>query len=524
MPNPDSAEQRLRDLASVFGGWLWETDDEFRFTWLSDDVFKYLGLRPQWHYGKTRAEVASANLDSEEWAVHMATIEAHGRFDKFTFSAMLPQGKRWIRVSGIPRFDRSRKFLGHHGIAEDITETLNLADQSRELERRFSEVLSVIEDGYSLWSKDGHLIACNRVWRYQHHGHIADILEPGVSYETLIRTSVSRGQVVETNVGTDNFVQRRVRDFGRTGDIVEVTRPSGQVVEVLGFQAKHGDVIRITRDITSRKVREREQLALENQLHDAQRMESIGKLAGGIAHDFNNTLQVMLGFADLATAHLEPDAKPELRSYLQRISDSGEQAGRVVAQLLAFSRGGTIPNKRHVLGTMVETVAALLKATLPSSIDVVVDIRAPDAEVIADETQLQQVLMNLAINSRDATNHRGVIRIVVDAPQDSILTCSSCAQTSSGRTVGLSIEDSGPGIDPAQSAQVFEPFFTTKPHGQGSGMGLSVVHGLVHAIGGHILLDKSPLGGARFTMRLPAVSPLPAGPSLPETASDHPPK
>ncbi|MEM7408371.1 MAG: ATP-binding protein [Pseudomonadota bacterium] len=239
-------------------------------------------------------------------------------------------------------------------------------------------------------------------------------------------------------------------------------------------------------------------------LRQSQKMEAIGQLTGGIAHDFNNVLASIIGFAQLAefrNRQLKDDA---LERYVSEISRAGERASAMVRQLLAFSR--TEPGSPEIidLAHNVREELDMLAPTLPSSIRIAV--HAPElTSMRADRTQMGQVLMNLCINARDAMQGRGELHISVESVQLDGHTCTSCGMTYSGEYVQLRVRDTGGGIDPSVLARMFDPFFTTKGPAEGTGMGLSVVHGIVHDHDGHISVQSELGVGTQFSINLPVV-------------------
>jgi PAS domain S-box-containing protein len=261
--------------------------------------------------------------------------------------------------------------------------------------------------------------------------------------------------------------------------------------------------ILLARDITERKEAESERRALEQQLRDLQRIESIGTLAGGIAHDFNNILAAILGNTALAREDLPPAHAAQ--ASLEQINRAGLRARSLVQQILAFSRRQPTEMGVQPLRPLVEETLALLRATLPAGVRLDTELADEPLVVQGDATQLQQVLMNLCTNAWQAMPE-GRGRIVVGlaaaaAPEvgrrlpPGVCDGSAC--------VHLWVRDDGSGMDAATRERIFDPFFTTKPVGQGTGLGLPVVHGIVQAHGGAIVVDSAPGAGSTFHVYLP---------------------
>jgi signal transduction histidine kinase len=242
----------------------------------------------------------------------------------------------------------------------------------------------------------------------------------------------------------------------------------------------------VDRDRAARRTAE---LALEEtseQLRQSQKMEAIGRLAGGVAHDFNNLLLAINGYADfLATAVTDP----EHRQYAQEIQKAGERAAALTHQLLAFSRRQVLQMRLLDLNDSVREIEAMLRRLIGVGVRIDLDLDPRLRSVDADPSQIAQVLLNLAVNARDSMAGRGALTI---------------ATRNDGDEVVLEVTDDGAGMDEATRARAFEPFFTTKPTGQGTGLGLSTVYGIVTQSGGSIDVRSAPGEGATFSIRLPA--------------------
>lgn len=239
-------------------------------------------------------------------------------------------------------------------------------------------------------------------------------------------------------------------------------------------------------------VKERERLADERErLHaqflQSQKMESLGRLAGGVAHDFNNLLTVIMGNIHLAQVVSKADV--ELAGLLNEASTAVKRAAEVTGHLLAFSRSKVLTFADVSVQKVVQESLKMIQRLLGEDIKLEVDLCCPDSVVAGDSTQLQQVLLNLAVNARDAMPKGGLLRIELYQDKNSIV---------------MRISDSGTGIPPDIQQRIFEPFFTSKPVGKGTGLGLSTVHGIVSMHNGTVEVDSRPGEGATFTVRLPA--------------------
>jgi CheY-like chemotaxis protein len=234
-------------------------------------------------------------------------------------------------------------------------------------------------------------------------------------------------------------------------------------------------------------------------------MEAIGQLTGGIAHDFNNILASILGYVGLAAERPAAAADARLADYLQQAQQGCRRARDLIQQMLAFGRNRQGEPRLLALAPLVEDSLRLLRATLPASTALASAVEDEALAARVDPVQLQQVLLNLGINARDAGGSGGRIAIALGRRDANGRQCASCGRRLAGSFVELAVGDSGPGVDAPLRARIFEPFFTTKGPGQGSGMGPAMVHRIVHDQGGHVLLEADgALGGARFAVLLPS--------------------
>lgn len=248
------------------------------------------------------------------------------------------------------------------------------------------------------------------------------------------------------------------------------------------------------RDISARKRQQQEHQRMEEMLRQSQKMESIGRLAGGVAHDFNNHLTVINGFSELVLEQIGHDSP--LHQPVSEIRKSGERAAAITRQLLAFSRKQILAPQSLDLNALIRDLSNMLRRLLGEDIAFRTHLEPGLGAIVADSSQMSQILMNLCVNARDAMPHGGSLTITTAA-----------GLTSGGKpTVNLAISDSGSGIDEATLPRIFEPFFTTKDPGVGTGLGLATVHGVVEQSGGAIRVESAVGVGTTFHLTFPAVA------------------
>jgi signal transduction histidine kinase/ActR/RegA family two-component response regulator len=301
---------------------------------------------------------------------------------------------------------------------------------------------------------------------------------------------------LENNLVADTFTADRLEVLRLLAAQIAISIENARLYANLEAQT---DQIKAANLDLQHEVAERKRL--ETQLVQARKMEAIGRLAGGVAHDFNNLLTVILGYTGLLLNEL--DQAGPLRQEVQAIEAAGERAASLTRQLLAFSRQQVMQPELLDLNSVVVRLSALLCRLIGEDIELITVLGSDLGLIRADPTQIEQVLLNLALNARDAMPEGGKLSIETavvdldasDMPQDIV--------TGAGRYVLLAIEDTGHGMDTETQSRIFEPFFTSKEIGKGTGLGLAMVHGIVYQSGGHIEVDSALGRGSRFNVYLP---------------------
>ncbi|MBI5084820.1 MAG: response regulator, partial [Acidobacteria bacterium] len=316
------------------------------------------------------------------------------------------------------------------------------------------------------------------------------------------------------------FREGFVRDYP-----LELRHRAGGVRSVLynasTYRDEDGQVVGVfaaARDITQRKKAEEERNNLQLQLAQAQKMETIGRLAGGIAHDFNNLLTVINGYAAVALGGTQQDTS-QARN-LTEIMNAGKRAAELVRQLLAFSRRQVLQPEVLNLNATVSGMESMLRRLVGENIEIVVRPDPAIAPVLADRHQIEQVIMNLAVNARDAMPHGGTLTLE-SGERHLEGICSTCReQIQPGAYVELTVRDTGTGMGQDTLEHLFEPFFTTKGVGKGTGLGLSTVQGIVNQSGGHLCVESEVGVGSAFRVCLPVARQTGLQPAAPEVSGD----
>ncbi|MCG3209516.1 MAG: Sensor histidine kinase RcsC [Anaerolineae bacterium] len=346
--------------------------------------------------------------------------------------------------------------------------------------------------------------------------------------EDLTFMAVNNAAVARYGYSREEFLAMTIKDICPAEDVsnlladVDRERPvlqhsgewrhrlkDGQIIDVeidshlIEFDGQPAALV-LAQDITDRKQLEEENVKLTTQFYQAQKMEAIGQLAGGIAHDFNNLLVPIMGYAEMGQMTLSPD--DPLQANFNHISQAADRAANLTRQILAFSRQQILEMKVLDLNQVVTDFQEMLGRLLPESINLHIHLNPRLRLITADQGQLEQVLMNLAINARDAMPGGGVLTIETDlAPLDQAYA-SLHSGAKPGLYVLLAISDTGHGMDAATQQRIFEPFFTTKGRGHGTGLGLATVFGIIKQHQGNIWVYSEPGQGTTFKIYLPVVS------------------
>jgi PAS domain S-box-containing protein len=375
----------------------------------------------------------------------------------------------------------------------DVTEERQMQRQVEMLKHS----IDVHNDGIYWMNADNEIIYVNeagcRMLGYEATeliGQTIDVINPGATHVRMEST----------------WEKLRNEGFFATESVHRRRDGSTFPVEIRSTYVRFGGQeynVGFARDISQRKRREQERAQLTEQLTQAQKMEAIGRLAGGVAHNFNNILTALVGYCELLLAKLPADS--DSRFEAEQIKRAAEHATTVTRELLLFSRREAGQLAKLDLNEVVVQTRLLLRELIRSDIEIVTALAPVVAPVMADRSQIEQVIVNLVLNASDAISSGGVIGLeTANLDLDERLV-ERGAVLEPGRYVTLTVKDDGAGMDEDTLARIFEPFFSTKSPDKGSGLGLSTVYGIVEESRGKILVDSKPGAGTKFTICLPAL-------------------
>jgi two-component system cell cycle sensor histidine kinase/response regulator CckA len=430
--------------------------------------------------------IVVSGMIGEDRAVEMMRAGAHDYVLKDRIARLVPAVQREIREC------QSR---GERRRAEE---------QLRDRDEWLALAVSVTQLGmFDFYPQSGKLI-----WSEGGKRHFGLPADAEVTYETFLR-----GLHPDDRKRVDDLIQKAFdpasggayatdyRTIGLTDKVERWLAARGRVFFDTAFRPMR--FVEVTMDITERK-------QLEEQFRQSQKLEGVGRLAGGVAHDFNNLLTVITGFSHITLAGLAPYDK--LRGGVEEVLKAAVRATSLTEQLLAFSRRQPSRTEIVVLNELVENVEKMLGRLIGADVNVALVLDPAAGTIRADAMQIEQAIMNLILNARDAMPNGG--KLTIETAHDSVdeRFAASHPDLSPGEYLALTVRDTGTGISDEVKTHIFEPFFTTKPQGKGTGLGLSTVYGIVKQCGGSITVWSEVGRGAEFRILLPAVE-VPAVPA-----------
>jgi PAS domain S-box-containing protein len=497
------SEARFKRIANSAPVLMWVTRKDRTRDFVNDGYMDYLGTEDRefarsydWRDGIHPDDLERITAESVAGEASGKTFTLEGRFRRGDGSY------RWLRSTSSPRFGPDGELVGFIGVASDITVAKEaeielrrqVDERTRELaesDARFRALFDAVLEVLCLLTPDGTIVEMNSKeapWRSANANEAigkkiwdAPTLQAYPQHKPLIKDAVkkaAKGELFTTQAAME-----------RTGAptawldvaVQPINGPDGKVKYLL-FEA---------RDITELR-------AAQEQLRQSQKMEALGQLTGGIAHDFNNLLTVVVGGLDVVTRRVEDE---KLKRYAVNALTAAERGARLTGQLLAFSRVQRLEVRPVEVGPLIQNMRPLLRNVLGPGIAKEYDLDEIDLPVMADPTQLEVAILNLAINARDAMPEGGLLKLATHA-----VRIAGDSELADGHYVVLTISDTGTGMDEEVASRAFEPFFTTKEIGKGTGLGLSMVYGMARQSGGTARIESTPGEGTAIKLFFKAAS------------------
>jgi PAS domain S-box-containing protein len=485
------SEEKYKDLANSLPQIIFEVDKDGNLTFANHNAFELFGYRQDDFDTRLNALEMLIPQDRESAFENMHKVLRGAVLRGVEYTALRKDGSTFPVIIHSNPIIRENKPVGLRGIMIDLSEQKHSEESLRESEFRFRSLFDLSPQAIALTElQSGTLINVNakfcEITKYKKEALIGR-----TTNELGFYSKTDRGQFIR-ELQTNGEVRGLEMDFmARDGSIIRAlmfARP----VNIAGKSC----IINVFHDLT-------EQKRLESQLRQAHRMEAIGTLAGGIAHDFNNILFPIVGFTEIALDDLPEDSTA--RKSLNQVIKSAMRAKDLVLQILTFSRQHDHELKPLKVQLVVKEALNLIRSSLPTTIEIRQKIDKNCGAVMADPTQIHQIIMNLCTNAYHAMAETGGTLEVFLGEMELTDEDLKGLDMEPGAYLCLKMGDTGHGMDKAVLERIFEPYFTTKEKGKGTGLGLAVVHGIVKSYGGDIQVSSEPSKGAVFNIYLPLI-------------------
>jgi PAS domain S-box-containing protein len=508
-------EERYRRISNAITDYIYTVrigDDMDLSTWHGPGCLAVTGYTEE-EFGANQSLWLKMVADEDRDAVwrHAMALVTRGETEAIEHRIIRKDGQlRWVRNTPVLRFDEAGRLTEYEGLIQDITEKKVAEEALRHSELRFRELLENIQLASMILDTDGKVTFCNDFLLQLTGWSRAETI--GADWFDLFLPPNGRAQVrtvFEQGIASGEIPAHYENPIiTREGDLLSISWDNTVLHHADGSLA---GIASIGMDMTQHR-------ALEEQLRQSQKMEATGLLAGGIAHDFNNILTVIIGYCSIMQMRMEPE-DPN-RASVDQVLSSAERAAGLTRSLLAFSRKQVMNPLQVDLNAIVRHVEHFLCRVIGEDITLKAELHEEELYVLVDSGQIEQILMNLATNARDAMPGGGILSVTT---QSVTLDLASAGNGSCppGRYALLSVSDNGTGMDEDTKSKIFEPFFTTKEIGKGTGLGLAMAYGTVMQHNGRISVESEPGKGTTFQVYLPLVA-YQAPPPRPEVSPFEP--
>jgi len=490
-------QELLSRLISTIPDHIYIKDRQSRFIRINDSMAQRIGLRePREAIGKSDLDFFTAEHAQPAYEQEQGLMTTGEPIIGFEEKETWADGQvTWASTTKVPLRGPAGEIVGLIGISRDITESREVTDALRRSNEKFHQLADNITDAFWIRSPDMTEVdyvspAFEKIW-----GRTVASLKANPQEWITFIVAEDRERVRAAFAALSDGTSTLEIEY-------RIIRPTGEIrwVRARGFQVRNaaGELMRhigIVTDITESK-------QLNEHLMQAQKMEALGQFSGGVAHDFNNILAAISGNTELARMQLE--GNPQVREHLDAVIKSANRAADLVRQILTFSRQQSQTREILLLQPIVVESMKLMRATIPSTVEIEAFIAADAPTVLANANQVHQLMMNLAVNGWHALkNHPGRLQVKLEKIAVNVALAAANPELRPGSYACLSVSDTGCGMDPATLRRIFEPFFTTKPVGEGTGLGLAVVHGIMDAHEGAITVYSQPGEGTTFRLFFP---------------------
>jgi len=492
--------QRLDNIISTVPGVVWEAWGQpdaanQQINFVNAYVEKMLGYSvEEWLSGPNFWLSIVHPEDKERAAQEAAANFRVGKSSTSEFRWVAKDGRAiWVESNYIVIGDDQGNPIGVRGVTIDITERRRTEEALRQSEERYRDLVENAHDIIYSHDLDGNYTSVNAAVERITGYTVIESLSLNLS-QTIASSDIPKArEMLRRKLAGEKVTAYELDIIAKDGHRVSVEVNTKLVFENGVPVAVQG----IARDVTERK-------QLEEQLRQSQKMEAIGQLAGGVAHDFNNLLTAINGYSSLALLRMKED-NDTVRGYLEEVRKAGDRAANLTRQLLAFGRKQMLQPVPINLNDVVADLNKMLRRLIGEDIELTAKFEPELGRIKADPGQIEQVLVNLVVNARDAMPKGGTLTIETSNFEVDNEYAGKHVGVDRGKYIMLAVSDTGTGIDEKTRVRIFEPFFTTKEKGKGTGLGLSTVYGIVKQSGGNIWVYSEPGQGTVFKIYLPQI-------------------